>query len=77
MPTQADREADVDVARHHQPDLSSFGGGVRMRLGKQWGLKPEVRYQRYNSSDSSLIEGPLAGGSAVQYTVGVFYQFGH
>ena len=55
----------------------AFGGGVRMYLGKQWGLKPEVRYQHYNSSNSSLIGGTVAGSSAVQYTVGVFYQFGH
>lgn len=55
----------------------AVGGGVRMYLGKQWGLKPEVRYQHYNSSNSSLIGGAIAGSSAVQYTVGVFYQFGH
>jgi hypothetical protein len=56
---------------------TALGGGVRMYLGKQWGLKPEVRYQHYYSSQSSLVGGTVAGSSAVQYTVGVFYQFGH
>lgn len=56
---------------------TAFGGGLRMYLGKQWGLKPEVRYQRYFSSESSLIGGAVGGSNVVQYTVGVFYQFGH
>ncbi len=44
------------------------GGGIRLYLGPRWGIKPEVRYQRYQSS--------LIQSNTVQYTVGLFYQFG-
>ncbi len=47
---------------------SGVGGGIRLYLGQHWGLKPEVRYQRYQSS--------LIGSNTVQYTVGLFYEFG-
>jgi hypothetical protein len=47
---------------------TGVGGGVRFYLGKHWGLKPEVRYQRYQSS--------LFQANTVVYTVGLFYQFG-
>jgi hypothetical protein len=45
------------------------GGGVRLYVGKRWGLKPEVRYQRYQSTQGG-------GSNTVMYTVGVFYRFG-
>lgn len=47
---------------------SGVGGGLRLYVGKHWGFKPEVRYQRYQSS--------LIGSNTVQYSVGLFYQFG-
>jgi hypothetical protein len=47
---------------------SGVGGGVRLYVGQNWGFKPEVRYQRYQSS--------LIGSNTVQYSVGLFYQFG-
>ena len=47
---------------------TGVGGGVRMYVGKHWGFKPEIRYQRYQSSQ-------LSGNTAL-YTVGLFYQFG-
>ncbi len=56
---------------------AGIGGGIRLYLGKHWGLKPEVRYQRYNSSQSSLLGATIGSSNSVQYTVGVFYQFGH
>jgi len=43
------------------------GGGVRFYAGDNWGIKPEVRYQRYSGSN---------GGSSAVFTVGIFYQFG-
>jgi hypothetical protein len=52
------------------------GGGVRLYLGKHWGLKPEARYQRYSSSQSSLLQATIAGSNAVAYTGGLFFQFG-
>jgi len=44
------------------------GGGIRLYVGKHWGFKPEVRYQRYQSS--------LIKSNTAVYTVGLFYQFG-
>lgn len=41
------------------------GGGLRYFIGKSWGIKPEVRYQR--SSDT---------GNTIVYSVGLFYRFG-
>ncbi|MGA2739006.1 MAG: hypothetical protein ABSG65_16330 [Bryobacteraceae bacterium] len=48
---------------------SGFGGGVRVYVGEHWGVKPEVRYQRYLSSVAQ-------GTNSALYTVGLFYQFG-
>jgi outer membrane protein W len=56
---------------------TAVGGGVRLYLTKRWGLKPEVRYQRYESSQSSLLGGGIGSSNSLLYTVGVFYQFGH
>jgi hypothetical protein len=47
---------------------TEVGGGVRLYVTKHLGLKPEVVYRRYQSS--------LFSSNAVQYTAGVFYQFG-
>jgi hypothetical protein len=44
------------------------GAGVRLYAGQHWGIKPEVRFQRYQQSGG--------GGNTVLYTVGLFYQFG-
>jgi hypothetical protein len=44
-----------------------IGGGVRIYAGRNWGIKPEFRYQRYGGS--------LASNSAI-FTAGLFYQFG-
>ncbi len=48
---------------------SAFGGGVRVYVGEHWGVKPEVRFQRYLSSVAQGTNGAI-------YTVGLFYQFG-
>jgi hypothetical protein len=45
------------------------GGGVRIYVGHKWGVKPEVRYQRYTSSGGG-------SASAANFTVGLFYDFG-
>lgn len=55
---------------------TGLGGGVRLYVGKNWGIKPEVRYQRYFNGQSSLLGGGIGGISAVLYTGGIFYQFG-
>jgi hypothetical protein len=49
---------------------SGFGGGVRVYLTDHFGIKPEVRYQRY-------LTNLLQGTNAAAYTVGAFYQFGN
>lgn len=44
------------------------GGGARIYLGKRWGIKPEVRFDRYiNSAFAS---------STITCTAGVFWEFG-
>lgn len=44
------------------------GGGFRFYLGKNWGIKPEVRYQRYQNS--------LYSANAATYAVGLFWHSG-
>jgi hypothetical protein len=61
--------ATVDNALYEE-----IGAGVRVRLAKHLGLKPEVRYIHYNSSTSGLLGGAgVASSNGVQYTVGVFF----
>jgi hypothetical protein len=47
------------------------GGGVRFYVGKNWGFKPEVRYQRYQGSilaaNSVSIHSGCSGGLAKSY----------
>jgi hypothetical protein len=44
-----------------------FGGGMRCYIGRNWGVRPEFRYQRYTQH---------GGANSIAYTAGVFYQFG-
>jgi len=48
---------------------AAFGGGVRAYVGQHWGIKPEVRFDRYLNSFAQGTNGML-------FTVGLFYQFG-
>jgi hypothetical protein len=43
------------------------GGGARIYIGEHWGIKPEVRIQRYGISNVF---------STAAFSAGVFYQFG-
>jgi hypothetical protein len=43
------------------------GGGARIYIGEHWGIKPEVRVERYGISNVF---------STVAFTAGLFYQFG-
>ncbi len=52
---------------------SEVGGGVRLYLGKHWGIKPGIQYRHYNSSNSGLVGGNVGSSNAVQYTAGVFF----
>jgi hypothetical protein len=46
---------------------AGMGAGFRYRVGSNWGIRPELRYQRY------LQHG---GGNMLQVTAGIYYQFG-
>ncbi|MGA3265117.1 MAG: outer membrane beta-barrel protein [Terracidiphilus sp.] len=50
----------------------SFGGGASIYLGKNWGVRPEFRWQRekYIQSDVTLYSDVVIGSGSV------FYQFG-
>lgn len=45
-----------------------FGGGARIYAGRNWGFKPEVRFQRYANSSG--------GANTAVVTGGIFFQFG-
>ena len=56
------------VQDNHEAAGPGFGGGVRYYyIGRNWGLRPEIRYQRY--SDKTF-------GSVATCMVGFFYQGG-
>jgi hypothetical protein len=64
----------VGFARYWQNWYSDnspiFGGGlgVRCRLGRNWGVRPEVQYIRFQKSE--------AGFNAMRMTFGLYYEFG-
>jgi hypothetical protein len=58
----------VSVSASSNAFYAAVGGGVRLYVGKRWGLKPEVRYERFQNTQG--------GNNTVMYTVGVFYRFG-
>ena len=43
------------------------GAGLRYYVSENWGIRPELRVDRYFGDQ---------GSTAFRYTVGVFYQFG-
>jgi hypothetical protein len=55
---------------------NAVGVGTRIFLGKNWGIKPELRYyKRYSLNFSS--DDPVSDRShAITFTTGVFFQFG-
>ena len=44
------------------------GGGLRLFIGSNWGVKPEFRFQRYFDSGGSL--------NTYVYSAGIFWEFG-
>jgi hypothetical protein len=58
----------VSVTLNSNALYLGVGGGVRLYAGRNWGVKPEFRYQRYASTDGNA--------NSYQFTAGVFYQFG-
>ncbi len=55
-----------------------FGGGVSFFAGHNWGIRPEVRFERqhYMATTIDGIPAPSSNLSYVLGTVSVFYQFG-
>ena len=51
----------------------AFGGGASIFLGKNWGIRPEVRYNYGFLSGDGVT---AVGGLDYQATGGVFFQFG-
>ena len=47
---------------------AGFGGGASIFCGKNWGVRPEYRYERVESSGSGVNNSVIVGG--------VFYQWG-
>jgi len=45
---------------------AGFGAGFRYKVGSSWGIRPELRYQRYLQN---------GGGNLLLATVGIYYQF--
>jgi hypothetical protein len=60
--------ATVDYSESANAAHFGVGGGIRLYAGRNWGIKPEFRYQRYQSSEGN--------NNALFYTVGLFFQFG-
>lgn len=52
-----------------------LGGGARIFLGKNWGVRPEIRYQSY-AGDLDSEYGAEDRGHVVTASGGIFFQFG-
>ena len=61
--------SNIDVSMSVSDTKARVGGGVGVRyyLSEKWGIRPELRIDRYLGT---------GGSTAFRYTVGVFYQFG-
>ena len=58
---------DVSLSTSDTKARLGVGVGVRYYVSERWGVRPELRIDRYLGT---------GGTTAVRYTVGVFYQFG-
>ena len=52
----------------------NFGGGVSYYLGKHWGIRPEVRYERQHATYGPVNE--ILTSNVVDVSGSIFYQFG-
>ncbi len=59
----------LDVSASSSDTKARLGGGAGLRyyVSENWGIRPELRVDRYFGDQ---------GSTAFRYTVGVFYQFG-
>ena len=55
---------------------NGVGIGARIFVGKNWGIKPEVRYQKYYGIYLSSADPFAELGGVRNVTAGLFYQFG-
>jgi hypothetical protein len=55
---------------------NAVGLGARVFLGRKWGIKPELRYQKYYGLNLSSNDPVSDRGRAITATTGIFYQFG-
>lgn len=62
-------DSNIDVSMNMSDTKARVGGGVGVRfyLSEKWGIRPELRIDRYLGT---------SGSTAFRYTVGLFYQFG-
>jgi hypothetical protein len=56
----------------------SVGGGANIYLGRNWGIRPEVRYswQRFNRAETIGYSASSFSRNDPMGSVGIFYQFG-
>jgi hypothetical protein len=52
----------------------NFGGGASVYCGKQWGIRPEVRYERQHSTYGPVNE--ILTSNVVDVSGSIFFQFG-
>jgi hypothetical protein len=53
-------------------DYGGGGGGVSVYVGRNWGIRPEIRYNHY----SFTYQGESATTNGVTTTVAIFFQLG-
>jgi opacity protein-like surface antigen len=56
---------------------SGIGGGVYLNVNKKFAIRPEFRYQRYQSTDLSYSGSFGSGFNSMALGVGVCYRFGN
>lgn len=68
----------VSVSASQSGGYFGAGGGANLYIGHNWGVRPEVRWERQQFASTSVAGIPVAGGGLndVRGTVSFFYQWG-
>jgi hypothetical protein len=68
----------VNVSASQSGGYFGAGGGVNLFVGRNWGFRPEFRWERQQFGPTSVAGVPVAGGGLndVRGTVSLFYRWG-
>jgi hypothetical protein len=54
----------------------NVGGGASVYLGRHWGVRPEVRYERQHTTYGAITPNQIITGNVADVSGSLFFQFG-